>query len=175
MALALDNFHHLLPNIPAFSFSHSSLSPTWVFCGDISEWQLWQHPSSHCTLLPPSQSPLPAMSGFSQFVYLLSSILSHMHPTDQPPPSDLQICEISHGFSCLHALCTLLCLKCSSHAWWTSGVLCNLTQISIPFLFFLHPIIKSVEHNLFLVLYPVHIYIVLFTVLWHNCLVFIFH
>lgn len=65
MVLAWDYFHHLLANISACNFSHSSLSPTGVFCRcDISEWQIRHHPLSKCIVLPSSPSPLPAMSGF---------------------------------------------------------------------------------------------------------------
>lgn len=102
-------------------------------------------------------------------VSLLCSSLSHMHLTYQSHLVTYGFVN-GHGFSCFHALYTLLCLEYSSLAWGTSALFWDQTQISILFLLYLIPLSKVLSTSSFLVLYLVHIYIVLFVTLCCNYL-----
>lgn len=168
MVLAWDYVDHLLANISSFHFSHTDLSPTWVFClCDISEWQIWQHQSSDYTLLPSSKIPGQPSQDFHDLCLL--------HPLQSSLPSPLiSILHTGHtkcftdsgivtsfpaSRLCLYVL---LYLECLSLAWQTASLFQDLIQVSTPLLVSLTPLSSVLSTTSFLLLYVVHSYIVSF-------------
>lgn len=106
----------------------------------------------HLTALSCSQVKVPCQlcQNFQDLCLASSAVLSLeciLQTSHAERLTDLWI--VSRGFSCLHVLHTLLCMECSSLAWWTSAVFWDLTQSSIPFLFPFIPLSKMLSTTSF--------------------------